>query len=81
MIRMNKFCLLLAVCFSVFSILRKICSGNSRWCWHYSKKDMSPELEEQYRTKLKSTYPILSKIKEGKSFSGSGGSCNSSDGR
>ena len=51
---MNKFCLLLAVCFSVFFYSQKkyvvVIHGGAGTIL---KKDMSSELEEQYRAKLK----------------------------
>ena len=66
---MNKFCLLLAVCFSVFFYSQKkyvvIIHGGAGTIL---KKDMSPELEEQYRAKLKEALTqSYQKIKEGKS--------------
>ena len=66
---MNKFCLLLAVCFSVFLYSQKkyvvIIHGGAGTIL---KKDMSPELEEQYRAKLKEALTqSYQKIKEGKS--------------
>mgnify|MGYP000098863247 FL=1 len=69
MIRMNKFCLLLAVCFSVFFYSQKkyvvVIHGGAGTIL---KKDMSPELEEQYRAKLKEALTqSYQKIKEGKS--------------
>jgi len=69
MIRMNKFCLLLAVCFSVFFYSQKkyvvVIHGGAGTIL---KKDMSSELEEQYRAKLKEALTqSYQKIKEGKS--------------
>ena len=66
---MNKFCLLLAVCFSVFFYSQKkyvvVVHGGAGTIL---KKDMSPELEEQYRAKLKEALTqSYQKIKEGKS--------------
>ncbi len=66
---MNKFCLLLAVCFSVFLYSQKkyvlVIHGGAGTIL---KKDMSPELEEQYRAKLKEALTqSYQKIKEGKS--------------
>ena len=66
---MNKFCLLLAVCFSVFFYSQKkyvvVIHGGAGTIL---KKDMSPELEEQYRAKLKEALTqSYQKIKEGKS--------------
>lgn len=66
---MNKFCLLLAVCFSVFLYSQKkyvvVIHGGAGTIL---KKDMSPELEEQYRAKLKEALAqSYQKIKEGKS--------------
>lgn len=66
---MNKFCLLLAVCFSVFFYSQKkyvvVIHGGAGTIL---KKDMSPELEEQYRAKLKEALAqSYQKIKEGKS--------------
>ena len=66
---MNKFCLLLAVCFSVFLYSQKkyvvVIHGGAGTIL---KKDMSPELEEQYRAKLKEALgQSYQKIKEGKS--------------
>lgn len=66
---MNKFCLLLAVCFSVFFYSQKkyvvVIHGGAGTIL---KKDMSPELEEQYRAKLKEALiQSYQKIKEGKS--------------
>ena len=66
---MNKFCLLLAVCFSVFFYSQKkyvvVIHGGAGT---FLKKDMSPELEEQYRAKLKEALTqSYQKIKEGKS--------------
>ena len=65
---MNKFCLLLAVCFSVFFYSQKkyvvVIHGGAGTIL---KKDMSPELEEQYRAKLKGALgQSYQKIKEGK---------------
>ena len=66
---MNKFCLLLAVCFSVFFYSQKkyvvVIHGGAGTIL---KKDMSSELEEQYRAKLKEALTqSYQKIKEGKS--------------
>ena len=66
---MNKFCLLLAVCFSVFFYSQKkyvvVIHGGAGTIL---KKDISPELEEQYRAKLKEALTqSYQKIKEGKS--------------
>jgi len=66
---MNKFCLLLAVCFSVFLYSQKkyvvVIHGGAGTIL---KKDMSSELEEQYRAKLKEALTqSYQKIKEGKS--------------
>ena len=66
---MNKFCLLLAVCFSVFLYSQKkyvvVIHGGAGTIL---KKDMSPELEEQYSAKLKEALTqSYQKIKEGKS--------------
>ena len=66
---MNKFCLLLAVCFSVFFYSQKkyvvVIHGGAGTIL---KKDMSPELEEQYSAKLKEALTqSYQKIKEGKS--------------
>ena len=66
---MNKLCLLLAVCFSVFFYSQKkyvvVIHGGAGTIL---KKDMSPELEEQYRAKLKEALTqSYQKIKEGKS--------------
>lgn len=66
---MNKFCLLLAVCFSVFLYSQKkyvvVIHGGAGTIL---KKDMSTELEEQYRAKLKEALTqSYQKIKEGKS--------------
>ena len=66
---MNKFCLLLAVCFSVFFYSQKkyvvVIHGGAGTIL---KKDMSPELEEQYRAKLKEALTqSYQKIKDGKS--------------
>ena len=66
---MNKFCLLFAVCFSVFLYSQKkyvvVIHGGAGTIL---KKDMSPELEEQYRAKLKEALTqSYQKIKEGKS--------------
>ena len=66
---MNKFCLLLAVCFSVFFYSQKkyvvVIHGGAGTIL---KKDMSPELEEQYRAKLKEALTqSYQKIKKGKS--------------
>ena len=66
---MNNFCLLLAVCFSVFFYSQKkyvvVIHGGAGTIL---KKDMSSELEEQYRAKLKEALTqSYQKIKEGKS--------------
>ena len=66
---MNKFCLLLAVCISVFLYSQKkyvvVIHGGAGTIL---KKDMSSELEEQYRAKLKEALTqSYQKIKEGKS--------------
>ena len=66
---MNKFCLLLAVCFSVFFYSQKkyvvVIHGGAGTIL---KKDMSSELVEQYRAKLKKALTqSYQKIKEGKS--------------
>lgn len=69
MIKMNKFCLLLAVFLSVFFYSQKkyvvVIHGGAGTIL---KKEMSPELEEQYRAKLKEALTqSYQKIKEGKS--------------
>ena len=69
MIKMNKFCLLLAVFLSVFFYSQKkyvvVIHGGAGTIL---KREMSPELEEQYRAKLKEALTqSYQKIKEGKS--------------
>jgi beta-aspartyl-peptidase (threonine type) len=66
---MNKILLLFSVCFSVlFSAQKKYVVVIHGGAGTILKKDMSPELEEQYRTKLKEALTkSYEKIKEGKS--------------